>query len=121
MRWRAGRFELALPGAQQEMKFLTELYGDGAVELVAAYLRMAEANVGLARYQQAEQFLSMANWSILKNPDASNALRSKLHRNFGKVYAARGKLDEALDELAKDIHVLAGFSDVLEGRARQGL
>ena len=100
----AGRFELALPGAQQEMKFLRELYGEGAVELVAAYLRMAEANVGLARYQQAEQFLSMANWSILKNPDASNALRSKLHRNFGKVYAARGKLDEALDELAKDIY-----------------
>ena len=55
----AGRFELALPGAQQEMKFLRELYGEGAVELVAAYLRMAEANVGLARYQQAEQFLSM--------------------------------------------------------------
>ena len=99
-----GRFELALPGAQQELKFLRELYGGEAIELVAGYLRMAEANVGLGRFQAAEQFLSMANWSITKNPDASNALRSKLHRNFGKVYAARGKLDEALDELAKDIY-----------------
>ena len=50
------------------MKFLRELYGDGAVELVAAYLRMAEANVGLARYQQAEQFLSMANWVHPQEP-----------------------------------------------------
>ena len=49
-------------------------------------------------YLQAEEFLSLANWSVLKNPDCSNHLRSQLHRNFGKLYSAQGKLDEALVE-----------------------
>ena len=31
-------------------------------------------------------------------------MRSQLHRNFGKLYSAQGKLAEALQELAKDIY-----------------
>ena len=72
--------------------------------MVPPYLQLAEANLGLGRFQQAEEFLSLANWSVLKNPDCSNAIRSQLHRNFGKLYSAKGKLDEALQELAKDIY-----------------
>jgi len=45
----------------------------------------------------------MANWSVLKNPDCSNALRSKLHRNFGKLYASQGRFEKALKELANDV------------------
>ena len=45
----------------------------------------------------------MANWSVLKNPDCSNALRSKLHRNFGKLYASQGRFDKALKQLANDV------------------
>ena len=74
------------------------------MEMVPPYLQLAEANLGLGRFQQAEEFLSLANWSVLKNPDCSNAIRSQLHRNFGKLYSAQGKLDQALQELAKDIY-----------------
>ena len=100
----AQRHELAIPGAVQAISFLKDLHGDGSMELVPPYLQLAEANLGLGRFQQAEEFLSLANWSVLKNPDCSNAIRSQLHRNFGKLYSAQGKLDEALQELAKDIY-----------------
>ena len=55
-------------------------------------------NHAISLCRQAEEFLSLANWSVLKNPDCSNHLRSQLHRNFGKLYSAQGKLDEALVE-----------------------
>lgn len=100
----AGRYELALPGAIQALAFLKDIHGEGAVEMIAPYLQLAEANLGLGRFQQAEEFLSLANWSILKNPDCSNNLRSQLHRNFGKLYSAQGKLDRALVELSHDIY-----------------
>ena len=43
-------------------------------------------NLGLKRYKVAEEFLLYANWSVLKNPDCSNELKSQLHRNFGKFF-----------------------------------
>lgn len=100
----AGRYELAIPGAIQSLAFLKEVHGDGAMEMIPSYLQLAEANLGLGRFQQAEEFLSLANWSVLKNPDCSNHMRSQLHRNFGKLYSAQGRLEEALVELAKDIY-----------------
>ena len=51
-----------------------EVYGKGNIELVPSYLLLAEANLGLGRFKQAEEFLSLANWSILKNPDCSNTV-----------------------------------------------
>jgi len=100
----SGRHELAIPGATQAITFLRDLTGDDAMELVPPYLLLAEANLGLGRFQQAEEFLSLANWSVLKNPGCSNAVRSQLHRNLGKLYSAQGKLTEALEELAKDVY-----------------
>ena len=38
---------------------------------------------------KAEEYLSLANWSILKNPDCSNRTKSQLYRNFGKLYASQ--------------------------------
>jgi hypothetical protein len=48
-----------------------EVYGAGRIELVPAYLLLAEANLGLKRYKVAEEFLLYANWSVLKNPGMS--------------------------------------------------
>jgi hypothetical protein len=42
-----------------------------------------------SRFTATEEFLSLANWSVLKNPQCSNTLRSQLHRNFGKLYSAQ--------------------------------
>lgn len=58
-----------IPGAVQSLRFSTQVFGDGAIEIVHAYLLLAEANLGLRRYKQTEEFLGMANWSVLKNPD----------------------------------------------------
>eukprot|EP00741_Cyanophora_paradoxa_P022408 tig00021463_g21634.t1 len=98
------KFELAIPAAIQALRLSVDVYGAGAIELVPAYLLLAEANLGLQRYKQAEEYLSLANWSIVKNPDCSHAVRSQLHRNFGKLYASQGKGDDALKQLAHDVY-----------------
>jgi tetratricopeptide (TPR) repeat protein len=99
-----GQYQLSIPGAQQSMAFIKEVHGDNSVELVPAYLLLAEANLGLRRYKAAEEFLSLANWSVLQNPECSNLIRSQLHRNFGKLYAGQGKHHEALKQLAHDVY-----------------
>jgi len=100
----SGQYSLAIPGAIQSLKFLKEIFGEGSVESVPPYLLLAEANLGLEKYQQCEEFLSSANWAILNNPGCSNSIKSQLSRNFGKLYSAQGKLDKALEELSKDIY-----------------
>ena len=99
-----GQFELAIPGALQALRFSHELFGERSIELVPSYLLLAEANLGLRRNKQAEEFLSLANWSVLKHPDCSNAIRSQLHRNFGKLYASQGRYQEALQQLSSDVY-----------------
>eukprot|EP00937_MAST-01D_sp_MAST-1D-sp2_P000511 g511.t1 len=99
-----GQFELAVPGALQALRFSHELFGERSIELVPSYLLLAEANLGLQRNKQAEEFLSLANWSVLKHPDCSNAIRSQLHRNFGKLYAAQGKYQQSLQQLSQDVY-----------------
>jgi len=99
-----GQFELAIPGALQALRFSHELFGERSIELVPSYLLLAEANLGLKRNKQAEEFLSLANWSVLKHPDCSNAIRSQLHRNFGKLYASQGRYQDALQQLSSDVY-----------------
>lgn len=97
-------FHLAIPAAVYALQFLTEVYGEGKIELVPAHLLLAEANLGARRYPQAEQFLTLANWVLVKNPQASDALRSTLRRNFGKLYASQERYEDALHHLADDVY-----------------
>ncbi|CAE7159948.1 ZMYND12, partial [Symbiodinium pilosum] len=53
------------------------------------------ANLGLRRLKIAEEFLSLANWNILKHPQASSSMMSNLQRNFGRLYAAQQRYNEA--------------------------
>jgi tetratricopeptide (TPR) repeat protein len=110
-----GNYEYAVPAAVQALRFSIDVYGPGKIELVPSHLLLAEAFLGdpsprtltpagLGRYKQAEEYLSLANWSILRNPDCSNRLKSQLYRNFGKLYASHGKLDDALRQLANDVY-----------------
>lgn len=66
------------------------MYGAGRLELIPHYLLLAEANMGLERHKQAEEYLSLANWAVVKTPDVGLDVRSQLHRNFGKLYASQG-------------------------------
>jgi len=99
-----GKYELAVPGALQSLKFAIEVYGSEATELVPSYLLLAEANLGLRRLKIAEEFLSLANWNILKHPQAGSSMMSNLQRNFGRLYAAQQRYNEALQSFATDIY-----------------
>lgn len=99
-----GKYELAVPGALQSLKFAIEVFGSEASELVPSYLLLAEANLGLRRLKIAEEFLSLANWNILKHPQASSSMMSNLQRNFGRLYAAQQRYNEALQAFATDIY-----------------
>ena len=112
-----GDFEMSIPGAVQALRYSLDVYGAGKIELVPSYLLLAEANLGLGRHKMAEEYLSLANWSILKNPDCSNRTKSQLYRNFGKLYASQGKHDEALRQLANDVY-FSSLQVCLRVRAR---
>jgi len=71
---------------------------------VPSYLLLAEANLGLKRLKIAEEFLSLANWNILKHPQAGSSMMSNLQRNFGRLYAAQQRYNEALQAFATDIY-----------------
>ncbi len=58
---------------------------------------------GLGRLSQAEEYLSQAQWTVLKTPECSGAIKSKLYRNIGLLYAAQGEYEEALRQLADDV------------------
>ena len=105
------QYSLSIPGALMAMKMIKDVHGDSSIEIVSAYLLLSEANLGLKRYQSAEEFLSLANWSVLQNPSCSNSVRSQLHRNFGKLYGAQGKHREALEQLSQDVY----YSSLLVG------
>lgn len=99
-----GKYELAVPGALQSLKFAIDVFGSEATELVPSYLLLAEANLGLRRLKIAEEFLSLANWNILKHPQAGSSMMSNLQRNFGRLYAAQQRYNEALQAFATDIY-----------------
>lgn len=72
--------ELLLPFIKA-LSFSKDVFGDGSIEMVPPYLLLSEANLGLGQLQSAEEFLTLANWSILKTPACSNAIRSQVHGN----------------------------------------
>lgn len=97
------QFELAIPAALQALRLAMTIYGQNSVELVPSYLLLGEASIGLKNYIQAEEYLSLAQWSILKAPDCDQELRAQLHRNFGLLYSSQGNYDEAAKNFAKDV------------------
>nr|XP_032654392.1 zinc finger MYND domain-containing protein 12 isoform X1 [Chelonoidis abingdonii] len=99
-----GKHEEAIPAALHSLHFSIDTCGPDSVELVPAYLILAEASTGLGRLTQAEEYLSQAQWIVLKTSDCSNGIQSKLHRNLGLLYAAKGNFEESLYHLATDIY-----------------
>eukprot|EP00033_Pygsuia_biforma_P002754 GCRY01003043.1.p1 GENE.GCRY01003043.1~~GCRY01003043.1.p1 ORF type:complete len:372 (+),score=89.21 GCRY01003043.1:143-1258(+) len=97
-------YELAIPAALQALRFSTDVYGPNSIELVPSYLLLGESSIGLRRYAQAEEYLSLAKWAVLKQTNCSNLVKASLARNFGKLYASQGKHDLALTQLANDVY-----------------
>ncbi|XP_019628137.1 PREDICTED: zinc finger MYND domain-containing protein 12-like [Branchiostoma belcheri] len=99
-----GHHEQAVPAAMQSLRFSIDVYGLSSIELVPSYLILGEASIGLGRLQQAEEYLAQAEWTVLKTPECSSAIKSKLYRNLGLLFAAKGNYDEARHQLANDIY-----------------
>lgn len=102
-----GKNELAMPAALHSLRFAIDLYGANHIELVPSYLLLGEGSIRLARFKEAEEYLSLAKWALLKCDDAPFEVRAELARNFGLLYAAQGRHAEALRHLANDAYYCA--------------
>ncbi|KAJ1165534.1 hypothetical protein NDU88_005960 [Pleurodeles waltl] len=101
----SGKHSQALPAAMHALRFGIALHGLRSLQLVSAYLLLAEASTGLGEFTQAEEYLSQADWTILKSPECSPTLLAKLHRNHGTLlFFSKGNQTEALRHLANDIY-----------------
>lgn len=70
--------------------------------------------LGLGRLSQAEEYLGQAQWTVLKTPECTDGIRSKLFRNLGLLYAAQGNYPDALSQLADDVSSCFYTSTILE-------
>eukprot|EP00218_Dolichomastix_sp_CCMP3274_P009855 CAMPEP_0170144356 /NCGR_PEP_ID=MMETSP0033_2-20121228/13437_1 /TAXON_ID=195969 /ORGANISM="Dolichomastix tenuilepis, Strain CCMP3274" /LENGTH=348 /DNA_ID=CAMNT_0010380851 /DNA_START=110 /DNA_END=1156 /DNA_ORIENTATION=- len=105
----SGEYERALPVALDAVKQGQVLFRPApALQLFPLYLLAAQANLGLKRAKQCEDFLGLASWLALKEPAATtNVMHSQLSRLFGQLYALQGKHEDALQAFAEDVHFCA--------------
>lgn len=99
-----GKHAEALPAGQTCLRFSIDVYGPGTIQLVPAYLLLAEAHMGLGNVPSTSELLSQAEWVVSKNPDCSHELHHLLHRTLGYLHTAKNNLDAALFSFANDIY-----------------
>ena len=64
-----------------------------------------QANLGLRRAKQCEDFLALASWLAMKEPSlTTNIMKSQLSRLYGQLYAFQSKHPEALHAFAEDVY-----------------
>ncbi|KAI1892535.1 hypothetical protein AGOR_G00134590 [Albula goreensis] len=97
-------YKESLPAALLSLRSAMDAYGTSCVQLVPAYLLLAEANIGLGNLSPAEQYLSWAEWTVLRTTNCSQTVHHKLHRCMGRLLIVKGNLEEALFHLSNDIY-----------------
>ncbi|XP_051508467.1 zinc finger MYND domain-containing protein 12 [Myxocyprinus asiaticus] len=98
------RFQNVLPAALLHLRWAMRLYGSCAVQLVPAYLQLAQANIGLGSLSQAHEYLSKAEWTVMKTPGCSHIVLHQLHRTLGRLHTATGEYTSALSHFANDVY-----------------
>jgi hypothetical protein len=91
------------------LKLSIEMYGLKSVDLVPSYLILGEASQGLGSLTQAQEYLSQAEWTILKNQKSPLSIKHKLHRNIAMLQMMQNDFEQALRNLANDVRLY--FSD----------
>lgn len=99
-----GKYDCAVPAALATLKFAIQVYGLSSIELVPSYLILGEASIGLGKLSQANEYLSQAQWTVLKTPECGNEIKSRLYRNLGQLEAAQKNYSEALCHLSNDVY-----------------
>lgn len=75
-----------------------------ALQMFPLYLLAAQANLGLRRAKQCENYLGLACWISSKYPEqTTNIMSSQLHRLYGQMYSLQSRYDKALESFAEDI------------------
>ena len=121
---RAGAYDTASPAALRCLRALVKLHGEGVVQLVPAYLALADAGLGQGptRFSQASEFLFTASSILLTTARAAaaggggsgaaahSALHARLQLGYGRLYLAQGKLGDAAEAAARAVYhaALAG-------------
>uniref|UniRef100_A0A7S0VMQ9 Uncharacterized protein n=1 Tax=Polytomella parva TaxID=51329 RepID=A0A7S0VMQ9_9CHLO len=102
----AGEYELALPVALDAVQQGQALFKPApALQIFPLYLLAAQANLGLRRAKQCEDFLALASWLAMKEPLlTTNIMKSQLSRLYGQLYAFQSKHTEALHAFAEDVY-----------------
>ena len=94
-----GDAKAAVEGGLQTLRLKQAYYGEASLPLVPAYFHLARTNQFLDKFKAAEEFLSLAQWTILQHPEADVSLKAELHQTFGLLYASDARLDAALKQL----------------------
>ena len=97
----------AIQGGLKTLKLKETYYGTGSLQLVPSYFHLARTNQYMDRFKAAEEFLSLAQWTMLRHPTCDLALKSELHQTYGLLYASDGRLDTALKQLAQAAYYLS--------------
>jgi hypothetical protein len=59
----------------------------------------------MKQFKQAEDYLSLAKWAVVKTPECTHEIKAQLYRNFGQLYAAQNNHRDALAHLSESVHV----------------
>eukprot|EP00035_Acanthoeca_spectabilis_P024139 m.452496 g.452496 ORF g.452496 m.452496 type:complete len:271 (+) comp20340_c0_seq1:24-836(+) len=97
-------FHEALGLATQCVNRIEEELGKESLRLIDPYIVIGLANAGLGMLTRSEKILAVANFVLVKHPDAPAETKSKLYRALGAMYTAREKYPEALRILADDVY-----------------
>lgn len=62
--------------------------------------------LGLGKLSEADEYLAQAEWTVLKSYDVTDEHKSKLYRNMGLLYAAKGDYENSLRTLAEDVRMI---------------
>jgi tetratricopeptide (TPR) repeat protein len=103
----SGNAKAAVEGGLKTLKLKEEYYGAGSLQLVPAYFHLARTNQFMDKFKRAEEFLSLAQYEVLRHPEADISLNAELHQTFGLLYASDGKLDAALKQLTCSTYYLS--------------
>jgi hypothetical protein len=98
-----GDYQRAIPGAMTSLKLAIELYGLKSVDLIPSYLILGEASQGLGSLSQAQEYLSQAEWTVIKNQNCPLSILHKIHRNMAMLQMLQNQTEPALRNLANDV------------------
>ena len=105
----AEKYQLAVPAASQALKFSLELEGDMSILVVEPYLQLGQASLGLKRYSQTQEYLSLAKWIVMNSDECSDLTRSRLHQLLGQLQSAQGQFDSAKVDFSKSVYFSSRF------------